>query len=129
MTRTQTWLALAGLLAISFLGVARDLWTPDEPREAEIAREMWLAPAIVPRLNGERFIEKPPLYYWTVATAYALLGGPSPAAARAVSALAAFGTLALVLFWGQRMFSPSSASRPRSGSRRARSSCGRRTGS
>ena len=106
MTKTQTWLALAGLLAISFLGVARDLWTPDEPREAEIAREMWLAPAIVPRLNGERFIEKPPLYYWTVATAYALSGGPSPAAARAVSALAAFGTLAIVLFWGRRAFSP-----------------------
>jgi len=25
VTRTQTWLALAGLLAISFLGLARDL--------------------------------------------------------------------------------------------------------
>ncbi len=106
MTRSQTWLALAGLLAISFLGLGRDLWTPDEPREAEIAREMWLAPTIVPRLNGERFIEKPPLYYWTVAAAYTLLGGPSAAAARAVSALAAFGTLALVFFWGRRMFSP-----------------------
>ena len=106
MTRTQTWLALAGLLAISFLGVARDLWTPDEPREAEIAREMWLAPSIVPRLNGERFIEKPPLYYWTVATAYAVSGGPSASAARAVSGLAAFGTLAIVLFWGARAFSP-----------------------
>jgi 4-amino-4-deoxy-L-arabinose transferase-like glycosyltransferase len=106
VTSTQTWLALAGLLAISFLGVARDLWTPDEPREAEIAREMWLAPAVVPRLNGERFIEKPPLYYWTVATAYSLSGGPSAAAARAVSALAAFATLAIVLFWGGRVFSP-----------------------
>jgi len=106
VTRTQTWLALAGLLAISFLGLARDLWTPDEPREAEIAREMWLAPTIVPRLNGERFIEKPPLYYWTVAAGYSVLGGPSAAAARAVSALAAFGTLAIVLFWGGRMFSP-----------------------
>jgi len=106
VTRAQTWLALAGLLAISFLGLARDLWTPDEPREAEIAREMWLAPTIVPRLNGERFIEKPPLYYWTVAAAYSVLGGPSAAAARAVSALAAFGTLAIVLFWGGRMFSP-----------------------
>jgi 4-amino-4-deoxy-L-arabinose transferase-like glycosyltransferase len=106
VTRTQTWLALAGLLAISLLGLARDLWTPDEPREAEIAREMWLAPTIVPRLNGERFIEKPPLYYWTVAATYSLLGGPSAAAARAVSALAAFGTLVMVLFWGGRVFSP-----------------------
>jgi 4-amino-4-deoxy-L-arabinose transferase-like glycosyltransferase len=106
VTQTQTWLALAVLLAISFLGVARDLWTPDEPREAEIAREMWLAPTIVPRLNDARFIEKPPLYYWTVATTYALLGGPSPAVARAVSAAAAFGTLVLVFLWGGRAFSP-----------------------
>jgi 4-amino-4-deoxy-L-arabinose transferase-like glycosyltransferase len=67
---------------------------------------MWLVPTVVPRLNGESFIEKPPLYYWTVAGAYALLGGPSPAAARAVSALASFGTLALLMLWGRRVFSP-----------------------
>jgi 4-amino-4-deoxy-L-arabinose transferase-like glycosyltransferase len=99
--------ALLALLALTcFVGLGRDVWTPDEPREAEIAREMWRAPAFVPTLNGERFVEKPPLYYWTVAAAYALAGGPSPAAARAVSALASLATLALVWLWGRRAFGP-----------------------
>ena len=105
MTKTQTWVALGALLATSFVGLGRDVWTPDEPREVEIGREMWLAPAVVPTLNDERFIEKPPLYYWAVAGAYALFGGPSAAAARAVSASAAFITLLLVLYWGRRVFS------------------------
>ena len=105
MTKTQTWVALGALLATSFIGLGRDVWTPDEPREVEIGREMWLAPAVVPTLNDERFVEKPPLYYWAVAGAYALFGGPSPAAARVVSAAAAFATLLLVLYWGRRVFS------------------------
>src|SRR5262252_4009197 len=90
---------------MSLLGLGRDVWTPDEPREVEIGREMWLAPTVVPTLNDERFIEKPPLYYWAVAGAYALSGGPSAAAARAISAAAAFGTLVLVFYWGRRVFS------------------------
>ena len=53
------------LLAVSFLGILdHDLWTPDEPRVACIAKTMqkngeW----VVPRLAGEIFIEKPPLYF------------------------------------------------------------------
>ena len=106
MTRTQTWVALAALLATCFVGLGRDVWTPDEPREVEIGREMWLAPTVVPTLNEQRFVEKPPLYYWAVAGAYAAFGSPSAAAARAVSALAAFATLVLVVYWGRRAFSP-----------------------
>ena len=55
------------LTLLALLGCNRGLWTPDEPREAEISREMALAPGVIPTLNGQRFIEKPPLYYWTVA--------------------------------------------------------------
>ena len=36
-----------------------------------------------------RFVEKPPLYYWSVAGLFALTGGPSATAARAVSATSA----------------------------------------
>jgi 4-amino-4-deoxy-L-arabinose transferase-like glycosyltransferase len=98
-------LVLGLLLIVSFLGVGREPWTPDEPREAEISREMWLAPSAVPTLNGEAFVEKPPLYYWTVAGLFELTGGPSAAAARAVSGASAFLTLLLVFFWGRREFS------------------------
>jgi 4-amino-4-deoxy-L-arabinose transferase-like glycosyltransferase len=92
--------ALIGLLLLALLGCNRGLWTPDEPREAEISREMALSPAVIPTLNGQRFIEKPPLYYWIVAGVYRLTGGPSVFAARAVSVVAGLATLMLLLRWG-----------------------------
>lgn len=88
------------LVLLALLGCNRGLWTPDEPREAEISREMALAPGVIPTLNGERFIEKPPLYYWTVAAVFRLTGGASVAGARAVSVVAALATLALLAAWG-----------------------------
>jgi 4-amino-4-deoxy-L-arabinose transferase-like glycosyltransferase len=91
-------------LVLCLLGLGRDLWTPDEPREAGISREMMLTPGVVPTLNGRHFIEKPPLYYWTVAGVFTLFK-PSAAAARGVSAAASFLTLALVFLWGRREFS------------------------
>jgi 4-amino-4-deoxy-L-arabinose transferase-like glycosyltransferase len=94
---------IVALLGLSLAGMDRTLWTPDEPREAEIGREMFLKPTVIPTLDGERFYEKPPLYYWTVAAAFALAGGPSAAAARCVSAVAGFVTLLVVLAWGTRL--------------------------
>jgi 4-amino-4-deoxy-L-arabinose transferase-like glycosyltransferase len=91
---------LVGLLLLGLLGCNRGLWTPDEPREAEISREMALSPGVIPTLNGQRFIEKPPLYYWVVAGAYRLTGGPSVLAARAVSVIAGLATLLLLWHWG-----------------------------
>src|ERR1700676_2422112 len=85
-----------GLLLLALLGCNRGLWTPDEPREAEISREMALNLSVIPTLNGERFIEKPPLYYWTVAALFRVSGGASVLAARAVSVAAAAATLAIL---------------------------------
>jgi len=105
VTRAATLAFAVLLLAICALGLNRDLWTPDEPREAAISREMLLSPSAVPTLNGTPFVEKPPLYYWTVAGVFALSGGPSVPAARAVSVVASFLTLWLVFLWGRREFS------------------------
>lgn len=102
LSRTWTLAIWLGLLVLCLLGLDRSLWTPDEPREAEIGREMLLAPGVVPTLNGARFIEKPPLYYWTVAAAYRVAGTPSAAAARSVSAIAGLLTLFAVAGWGRR---------------------------
>ena len=52
-------------LLVSFVGIAdRDLWTPDEPRDAAISLEMAATgEMVVPHLAGEPFVEKPPLYF------------------------------------------------------------------
>jgi 4-amino-4-deoxy-L-arabinose transferase len=53
----------------------RGYWTPDEPREADIAWRMsWQAQKAVPLLAGEAFCEKPPLTYWLAAVPIRLLG-------------------------------------------------------
>lgn len=50
--------------------LGRGYWTPDEPREADIAWRMsWQADKAVPLLAGEAFCEKPPLAYWAAAAA------------------------------------------------------------
>lgn len=85
-----------GLLVLGAAGVlGHDLWTPDEPRvgaiSAEVARGAW----IVPTLNGTPFLEKPPLYFWSVALVYRAFGSGAPEIGRVVSALYALGMLCL----------------------------------
>ncbi len=105
MTSTIDRYVLLVLFIVCLLGIGRDLWTPDEPREAEISREMMVSPGVVPSLNGETFIEKPPLYYWVVAAASKLTGGASIIVARSISAIPAFLTLLIVYLWGRKNFS------------------------
>jgi len=90
-------LVVGAILLFTGLGRA-DLFNPDEPREAEMAREMLVSgDMVVPRLNGEPFLEKPPLFYWLVVSAYRAAGGPSEAAARVVPAIS--GLLCLLVTW------------------------------
>jgi 4-amino-4-deoxy-L-arabinose transferase-like glycosyltransferase len=65
-----TLIGLATLLILSWCAgmFARGYWTPDEPREADIAWRMsWQSDKAVPLLAGEAFCEKPPLAYWVAA--------------------------------------------------------------
>jgi 4-amino-4-deoxy-L-arabinose transferase-like glycosyltransferase len=105
---------LAILIAISgitlFYGLGRlALLGPDEPRYAEVAREMLVNnDYISPRLCGCLWFEKPALLYWMAAAAYRLLG-VSELAARMPSAISA---LALMIFLFQtilRRISPAAA--------------------
>jgi 4-amino-4-deoxy-L-arabinose transferase-like glycosyltransferase len=68
---------LLPLLAVLFgfnLG-GRALWSPVEGRYSEIPREMVVSgDYVTPRLNGVRYFEKPPLFYWLQALSIRLFG-------------------------------------------------------
>ena len=73
--RTVFWLALLSILTFAAGLGLRDPWPPDEPRFALAARDMaetgrWL----FPRVGGELYADKPPLFMWLQAVAYALTG-------------------------------------------------------
>jgi 4-amino-4-deoxy-L-arabinose transferase-like glycosyltransferase len=71
--------ALAPLWLTGIFG--RALWTPDEPREADIAWRMSLqSDRTLPQLAGTPFLEKPPLTYWMSAAALRALGDSAAAA-------------------------------------------------
>ena len=68
-------LALALILAWSVGILGRGYWTPDEPREADLAWRMsWQPDKAVPLLAGEAFCEKPPLTYWVAGASMKLFG-------------------------------------------------------
>ncbi|MEO6137786.1 MAG: glycosyltransferase family 39 protein [Luteimonas sp.] len=64
------------MLAIWFAGLqSRSLFEPDEGRYAEIAREMFASGDwVMPRFDGFKFYDKPPLQYWATALNYQLFG-------------------------------------------------------
>jgi 4-amino-4-deoxy-L-arabinose transferase-like glycosyltransferase len=100
--RDLLWLALALLLIVGTgLGV-RDPWPADEPRFAALARDMaasheWL----FPRVGGDLYQDKPPLYFWLLALCY-LLFGSVKASFLLPSFLAAGGILFLIYDFGRR---------------------------
>jgi 4-amino-4-deoxy-L-arabinose transferase-like glycosyltransferase len=79
-TRRDVTLDLAWLIGLSLLliGVGlglRDPWPADEPRFALIARDMlrtgdWM----IPRVGGDLYADKPPVYFWLLAVSMALTG-------------------------------------------------------
>src|SRR6185369_1830470 len=96
-------LAIGLLLGVA-LGV-RALWGPDEGRYVEIPREMvTTGDYVTPRLNGVKYFEKPPLFYWLQAAAIHLFG-LREWAMRLVPALSALLGCLAVYAAGRRLFS------------------------
>lgn len=74
---------------------------PDEPRYAQVAREMYQrADLITPTLGGHTWFEKPALLYWIMMAAFSLFG-ISETAARIGPALCGLLTV-LAVFWVAR---------------------------
>jgi 4-amino-4-deoxy-L-arabinose transferase-like glycosyltransferase len=90
---------VAAALFLSGLGAAPFI-DPPEGFHTEIAREMLARDDFVTaRLNGVRYVDKPPLLYWLIALS-SLTAGPTPFAARVWSALAAVGVAGLTAYLG-----------------------------
>src|SRR5258708_2331811 len=97
--------------ALLYPGLSFPLFEPDEGRYAEIPREMlargeW----VVPYLQGQPYLDKPPLFYWLVMGSYQVLG-VSDGAARLIPALAAPGCILLVYGFGNRSLASRAAFR------------------
>ncbi len=88
------WLLFALIIvAIYFSGLSIPLLGPDEPRYAQIAREMFQKNDwITPTLGGANWFEKPALLYWLQIASYNIFG-VSEFAARFGSALFGLGTI------------------------------------
>ncbi len=101
------WAALVFLMVVAgallFPNLSYPLIEPDEGRYAEIPREMlssgdW----IVPTLQFQPYLDKPPLFYWLCAGSYKLFG-PTDWAARLVPAISAFLTVLMTFLFGSRI--------------------------
>jgi len=105
--RLWTLLVVLALGPVWLIGILdRGLWTPDEPREADIAWRMsQQSDRTLPELAGTPFLEKPPLSYWMSAGALNVFG-ESPGAARvpnilyAITTALAIGALAFAMAGG-----------------------------
>jgi 4-amino-4-deoxy-L-arabinose transferase-like glycosyltransferase len=87
----------AGLELVGLVGA-------DEPRFAQVAREMlarhdWVTPV----LDGQPWLEKPPLYYWCAMLAYRAAGGVSDWAARLPSAILYSLMVFFIYLWARHL--------------------------
>ena len=101
----RVWLLLfLAVIACYFYALGRPaLLGPDEPRYAQVAREMFMrGDPITPTLGGYTWFEKPSLLYWMMMASYGAFG-TTEFAARFGPACAGLLT-ALMLYWlGRRI--------------------------
>ena len=100
-------LLLVIVIPLFSLGISNHgLWSADEPRVAEIGREMLLTGNwAVPTLNQKPFLEEPPLYYGALALTFKAFG-ISDKVARIPSAFFAFASILVVFFMANFLFGP-----------------------
>src|SRR4030065_808190 len=106
----QKWAQIAILvgfcLILFFFNLDRwDLWNPDEPRDAQVAKEMvnggdW----VLMQANGNTYVDKPPLFFWLIAFSSFLWQGFTSFSARFPSALLSTLTVLLTFFLGKKLY-------------------------
>jgi 4-amino-4-deoxy-L-arabinose transferase-like glycosyltransferase len=102
----QIFILLIFCFFVFILGVGRwDLWNPDEPRYAQVAKEMvgtgdW----ILMHVNGNTYVDKPPLFFWLIALSSFLWQGFTSFSARFPSGLFSTLTVLLTFFLGKKLY-------------------------
>jgi len=117
MLAKRGWLLLFLSIAAFYLWSlgSLPLVGPDEPRYAEVAREMLARhDLITPTLGGLPWFEKPPLLYWLMIAGYRVLG-VSEYAARLGPAICGLLTAVFVYWIGKTIERSSDASSPVTG--------------
>ncbi|WP_418627165.1 ArnT family glycosyltransferase [Anaerosinus sp.] len=80
------------------------LLDPDEPVYAETPKEMILSNDFLsPKIYGEYWYDKPPMYYWLVAMSYQVFG-INDFAARFPSAFLSLLSIIAIYFYGKKLF-------------------------
>lgn len=103
-TRIGAALLLAALIFSINLG-GYDLWPPDEPRYALVAREMMdSGDYLHPRVNNQPYTEKPPLLFWCIAACSSLTGEVTPWSARVPSVLSGLVVLLFTTLLARELF-------------------------
>ncbi len=103
----QIFVLLGFCLFLYFLNLGQwDLWSPDEPRYAQVAREMvnggdWA----LMHFNGETYADKPPLFFWLMVLSSYLWQGFSSLSVRFPSALLGTLTVLVTFLLGKNLFS------------------------
>lgn len=98
------WLTVACLLLVATGIGLRDPWPADEPRFALIARDMlYSGDWLVPRVAGDIYADKPPLYFWMIAI-FLQATGSLRVAFLLPSLLSAVGCVLLVYDLGRRLW-------------------------
>ena len=96
------------LIAIYFLGIFdHALWAPMDTVGAGMIWGMHAAGSwVVPLLNGQPYLEKPPLMHWTALGLISVTGQLNEAMVRMPSALYGLGAVLITYYWGRREHSP-----------------------
>jgi len=93
--RTIILLLVGIVVYVTFLGL-REVWYPDEPDIAEVARAMFLSGDWVsPRRMGEIWVDYPPMIYWIGTVSSHAFGEMSAFSLRFPNAIAAIATILL----------------------------------
>jgi 4-amino-4-deoxy-L-arabinose transferase-like glycosyltransferase len=104
--RIQIFILVGFCIVLYFVNLGQwDLWSPDEPRYAEVAREMvtggdW----ILMHYNGNVYSDKPPLFFWFIGLLSFLWNGFTSFSVRFPAAFFGMSTVLLIYFLGKFLF-------------------------